>query len=35
MIEELEGKQKEAVVAYFKALSKHLYGRTNKNSLKI
>jgi hypothetical protein len=30
MIEELERKQKEAVVAYLKALSEHLYGRTEK-----
>jgi hypothetical protein len=35
MIEKLERKQKEAVVAYFRALSKHLYGRTDKNPLKI
>jgi len=28
VIEELERKQKKAVVAYFKALSEHLYGRT-------
>ena len=37
MIEELEKKQKEVVVAYFKAPSEHLYGRTEekKNSLKI
>jgi hypothetical protein len=34
MIEELERKQKEAVVAYFKALSEHLTGRTEKNHRK-
>jgi hypothetical protein len=31
LIEELERKQKESVVAYFKALSENFYGRTKKN----
>jgi len=29
VIEELERKQKDVVVAYFKALSEYLYGRTD------
>jgi len=32
VIEELERKQKEVVVAYFKALSEYLYGRTDEKN---
>jgi hypothetical protein len=33
MIEELERTQKIAVEAYFKALSEHLYGRTEEKKI--